>query len=139
MYVPPATKFGYSTMGWLTVFPTALLWILWISAGVSTASFASANQDFHIFGPRTCDDLGASPNARTICSDSKPTTIFDIATGAIRKCDSKAQPRWVSLFRTVDRNVPTVLLYTAALVIVASSKSYGGRSIWSMTVKECEV
>ncbi|KAI1787349.1 hypothetical protein LXA43DRAFT_1064438 [Ganoderma leucocontextum] len=93
----------------------ALLWLLWISAGASTASFASANQNFHINGARTCDDFQDIPDAKTICSDSKPTVIFDIATGAI------------------------LLLYTATLVLVASMKSYGGRSIWGMTVKECEV
>ncbi|KAM5537444.1 hypothetical protein V8D89_008963 [Ganoderma adspersum] len=92
----------------------SLLWILWISAGISTASFASANQDFHIDGARTCDDFQGSSDVRTICSDSKPTVVFDIATGVI------------------------LLVYTAALVLVASKKSYGGRSIWSMTVKESE-
>ncbi|PIL26017.1 hypothetical protein GSI_11771 [Ganoderma sinense ZZ0214-1] len=92
----------------------SLLWILWISAGISTASFASANQDFHINGARSCDDFQAIPDARTICNDSKPTVIFDIATGAI------------------------LLIYTAALVLLASMKSYGGQSIWSMTVKESE-
>ena len=31
-----------------------------------------------------------------------------------------------------------MLAYTAALVLVAAKKSYGGQSIWSMTVKESE-